>query len=356
MTSAMNRSLVSVVTPAYRAEEFIEETMRSVWSQDLRPLEHIVVDDCSPDGTADVAERVSETLRGPDYRVRMIRLAKNLGTAGALNAGLRAAEGDFVAWLSADDLYVQASKTRDQLDILAQDTSLTGVFDWRSYQGADLGSARKQLPYGWPLLMGADRRLWRMDPNPAAMGLMFFNPINGTSILLRRSDLPAPDVFDSELGTFDQDADLWMRILAGGQRIAGRRAAGTMYRVHPGQNSRNLDAMAEGTSVSRIRILLALEDHGLLGSTLDAAGPELWLALGSLGHRRRPSVAWVLTHMGLEVAQDRSTRGALDLMRQDLQRYAGLDREATVVWTTRARELMESPVFSGFADRLAQRG
>lgn len=344
--------IVTVVTPAYRAEGFIDETMRSVWAQDHRPLEHIVVEDCSPDRTGDRAEEVAERLRGPEYSVRVIRHETNLGTAGALNTGVAAAEGDYVAWLSADDLYMQPGKTRHQLAILQQDPSLTGVFDWRSYHGADADSAKKQVPFGWPLLMAASPRLWRMDPSSALLGLMFFNPINGTSILLRRSDFGAGDLFDTELGTFDQDADLWMRMSAAGLRLAGRRTAGTLYRTHPDQNSKNLEAMADGTSVSRIRILLALEQRGLLGPLLADFGPELWMAYASRLHRRRPSVVGTMTDLGLRSVPPGAARQALLRMQLHLTSSAEYDPQETERRLLLAQGLMGSPLFKDFVAEL----
>lgn len=344
--------LVTVVTPAYRAEDFIEETMRSVWAQDHRPLEHVVVEDCSPDRTGDRAEEVAERLRGPNYSVRVIRHEINLGTAGALNTGVAAAEGDYVAWLSADDLYIQPGKTSDQVSILKNEPSLTGVFDWRSYHGADADSARKQVPFGWPLLMAASPRLWRMDPSAALLGLMFFNPINGTSILLRRSDFGAGDLFDTELGTFDQDADLWMRMSAAGLRLVGRWTAGTLYRTHPDQNSRNLEAMADGTSASRIRMLLALDERGLLGPLLADFGPELWMAYASMLHRRRPSVVGIMTELGLKNTLPGAARRALLRMQLSLTRSSGYDPGERERRLLLAQGLMGSPVFREFAAEL----
>ena len=64
MIDPSDAPLVSVVTPAYKAQDFIEETMRSVWAQDYRPLEHVIVDDCSPDATGELAREAASRPNG----------------------------------------------------------------------------------------------------------------------------------------------------------------------------------------------------------------------------------------------------------------------------------------------------
>ena len=71
--------LVSVCIPAYNNEGTIEETVRSVLAQTYNNLELVVVDDCSTDRTAALAEAFT------DARVRVVRNEKNLGMAGNWN-------------------------------------------------------------------------------------------------------------------------------------------------------------------------------------------------------------------------------------------------------------------------------
>jgi glycosyltransferase involved in cell wall biosynthesis len=94
--------LVSVVIPFYNPGAYLAEAVASVLGQAYRPLEVLLVDDGSTDGSADVAAR----LAGSGAPVRLLRLATNQGPAAARNAGLRAARGDYVTFLDADDLMV----------------------------------------------------------------------------------------------------------------------------------------------------------------------------------------------------------------------------------------------------------
>ena len=86
---------VSVVIPSYNIRDYIGRTLRSVLDQTVRPLEILVVDDGSTDGTGDVAG-------GYPAPVRVIRQT-NAGPSGARNTGILAARGEFVALLDGDD-------------------------------------------------------------------------------------------------------------------------------------------------------------------------------------------------------------------------------------------------------------
>lgn len=88
------RPLASVVIPAYNAERYLREAIESVLAQDYLPLETIVVDDGSSDGTAAIARSYPEVkLIGQD----------NAGPAAARNHGFAASRGEFIAFHDADD-------------------------------------------------------------------------------------------------------------------------------------------------------------------------------------------------------------------------------------------------------------
>ena len=81
---------VSVVIPAFNRAATIEQAVASAREQTRAPREIIVVNDASSDETAEVARRAG---------ARVVRLEKNQGCSSARNAGIRAAEGDAIAWL-----------------------------------------------------------------------------------------------------------------------------------------------------------------------------------------------------------------------------------------------------------------
>ncbi|MGZ4964272.1 MAG: glycosyltransferase family 2 protein [Limisphaerales bacterium] len=98
-----NQGLVSVIVPAYNAENFITETIDSVLSQTYENLEVIVVDDGSRDLTAAIVKNAARR----DRRVKLLR-QQNLGVAAARNLAIEKASGEFIAPLDADDIWYPA--------------------------------------------------------------------------------------------------------------------------------------------------------------------------------------------------------------------------------------------------------
>jgi glycosyltransferase involved in cell wall biosynthesis len=111
--------LVSVIIGAYNAERYLGEAIDSVLAQTHRPLELIVVDDGSTDGTAAVAESYPPP-------VRCIR-QENGGMAASRNRAVPEARGEFLAFLDADDRFTP-TKLADQLAVFAAQPDLEIVF------------------------------------------------------------------------------------------------------------------------------------------------------------------------------------------------------------------------------------
>ena len=105
--------LVSVIIPVYNGERYLGEAIESVLAQTYRPLEVIVVDDGSTDGSRSIAERY---CRQSPNEVRAI-LQENAGQGSAMNRGSRAARGAFHAYLDADDLWLE-DKLQRQVEAL----------------------------------------------------------------------------------------------------------------------------------------------------------------------------------------------------------------------------------------------
>ena len=90
---------ISIIVPVYNAEKFIKETIRSVLSQTKQEWELLLVDDCSTDSSASIIESFD------DDRIRLIKMEDNLGAYAARNRGVKEAEGRYIAFLDADDLW-----------------------------------------------------------------------------------------------------------------------------------------------------------------------------------------------------------------------------------------------------------
>ena len=96
--------LVTVITPIFNAQNFIGETIESVLGQTYQNWEMIIIDDCSTDNSRDIVKEY-ETK---DSRIKLIELKKNFGgPARPRNIGLDISNGDYLAFLDADDVWLE---------------------------------------------------------------------------------------------------------------------------------------------------------------------------------------------------------------------------------------------------------
>lgn len=102
--SSSPRKLVSIVTPSFNQAKFLEETLRSVYLQNYRPIQHIVIDGGSVDDSVAILDRCSKAFGGADYRLEWIS-ERDQGMAHALGKGFGRATGEYVGWLNSDDVY-----------------------------------------------------------------------------------------------------------------------------------------------------------------------------------------------------------------------------------------------------------
>lgn len=109
----MERPLVSIITPSFNSEKFIADTIRSVQSQTHQNWEMIIVDDCSTDKTVAIIEQFVSN----DKRILSFQLDKNSGAGIARETALSKAQGDYIAFLDADDLW-KPLKLEKQLQFL----------------------------------------------------------------------------------------------------------------------------------------------------------------------------------------------------------------------------------------------
>lgn len=111
-----NESLVSVIMPAYNAGGFIAESIRSVQQQTYSRWELLVIDDASTDETSQIVEGLAVN----DDRIKLHVLPTNQGAGFARNIGIKAATGDFISFLDADDLW-KPHKLEAQLAVMERE-------------------------------------------------------------------------------------------------------------------------------------------------------------------------------------------------------------------------------------------
>ena len=122
-----NEDLVSIIVPVYNAEEFINDTIKTVQDQTYKNWELIMIDDCSTDRSTE------QILKYKSDKIKLIKLKKNSGAAICRNTGTKEAKGRYIAFLDADDLW-KKEKLEVQLKFMKDKKC---AFSFTGYEFAD---------------------------------------------------------------------------------------------------------------------------------------------------------------------------------------------------------------------------
>lgn len=107
--------LVSIIMPAYNAEKYLDDSIKSVMNQTYKNWELLIVDDCSTDNTCSLIRSYSES----DDRIKAFELSYNQGAAKARNFAIEKARGGFIAFLDIDDVW-EITKLTKQIQWMRQ--------------------------------------------------------------------------------------------------------------------------------------------------------------------------------------------------------------------------------------------
>lgn len=94
---------VSVIVPIYNVEKYIERCLRSLFEQTLDDIEYIFVNDCTPDNSMTILEKVLEEYPHRINQVKIINHEQNQGQAGARTSGMKAMTGEYMIHCDPDD-------------------------------------------------------------------------------------------------------------------------------------------------------------------------------------------------------------------------------------------------------------
>lgn len=196
-------SLVTIIIPCYNAESFVADAIESAFAQTFKDIEIIVVDDGSTDGTIDVINRYAN-------RIRILR-QRNLGAPAARNNGMRAARGEFVQFLDADDILLPSKVEvciqhfEPDIDVVFCDYIDEDALERRG------GSLVKRAIYS------LQRPPPHWDPNDVVTSTLK-SPVTTLAPLFRLSTLQQLGGWDERLKN-NQDIELTFRLALNGARF-----------------------------------------------------------------------------------------------------------------------------------------
>lgn len=109
----MENKLVSIITPVYNGEKYIEECIKSVLNQSYKNIEMIIIDDGSTDNSENIIKKYTKSFPFIKY----IKCNENNGIWAARNIGIEKAKGRFISFLDADDIYKE-NKIKNQINYM----------------------------------------------------------------------------------------------------------------------------------------------------------------------------------------------------------------------------------------------
>jgi len=193
----MSMFTVSVVIPVRNRAALVVEALDAVKAQSLAPLEVLVVDDGSTDGTPAAVEAWAS--RNPRVPVRLTRQA-SAGANAARNRGIRESRGELLAFLDSDDRWLPG-KLAKQVQMLSNDGIADGIYCGARIRSLDSGELVPAAPRAYPTGQILAALLVRDVTAPTSCWMV------------RRACLDEVGLFDETLPA-RQDWDLWIRLAA----------------------------------------------------------------------------------------------------------------------------------------------
>jgi glycosyltransferase involved in cell wall biosynthesis len=210
-----------VIIPAYNQAKYLEDALQSVFAQTFTHYEIVVVNDGSTDGTAAVAARYADRIR--------YFFQENRGLAGARNTGIHQAQGELVALLDSDDIwlpdYLQTMVT------LATAYPQTAVF-FSAARCMDAAGQELRQIIGYQ----------HTKPSALYNSMLRSNFIIPSTVTARKCVLREAGYFDQSLRSCE-DWELWLRLISAGHEFIGVPAVLARYRIHGSSLSRNVAKM-----------------------------------------------------------------------------------------------------------------
>jgi Glycosyl transferase family 2 len=254
--------LVKVIVPCYRYADLLEGCVQSILRQQGVAVRVLIVDDCSPDHTAAVADR----LRERDDRVEYRRHTDNLGLIATANEGLEwADDSDYVVLLSADDRLVPGSLGR-AVAVLESHPEVGLVYGHAQYFESD------DPPPSF-------RRRWRGTRVQSGREWIRLRCKSGHGCISSPEAVVRTSV-QRRVGPYDpacehaSDANMWLRIAAVSDVAYVKGATQALYRIHSDSMLRSMLGSEGGQMVDFVERRTAFERFfdGAAGALPDAAG------------------------------------------------------------------------------------
>ncbi len=229
--------LISIIIPVFNADKYLRESVESALAQP-ETAEVILIEDGSSDNSLELCRELVDEFEKvllfthPDNANLGAGASRNLGAGASRNLGITKARSEFIAFLDADDYYLE-NRFKIAVEIIEKNPTADGVYEaiearfetpkeetrWKSKRSSVLTTMTK-----------------RVDPDKLFEYLVFFTAgyFTGNGLVVRKSLFDKCGMFDTSL-RISQDTHLWFKMAAVGRLLPGNiDSAVAVRRVHQG--------------------------------------------------------------------------------------------------------------------------
>ena len=192
----MNKGLVSIITPVYNGQDFLDRSIKSVLAQTYENWELLLIDDGSSDNSVQIIKYYLE-----DNRIKLLRNESNSGIPTTRNKGIENSTGEFIALLDQDDEWLPHKLEKQVNKFLEIDDSFGLIYsnvEVRTDQGI-LADQKKEIEPEASIQSNLELMLSR-------------NLITSPTAMVKRKALEEVGLFDESIRWGGDDYDLWIRI------------------------------------------------------------------------------------------------------------------------------------------------
>ena len=234
--------LVSIIVPCFNYGHLVGETLESLQKQTLENWECIVVDDGSSDNTKEIVSKYTSK----DQRYSYI-YQKNAGLSAARNTGIKAARGEFIQLLDADD-FIAENKLLNQINLLKLHTEISIVYSEVRYFKSD--NLDKHF---YSLSEGTDPWMKEYSTHETFINALMQNNLFAVNCALFRKEIILNcGLFNTKLKSVE-DWEFWVRCSLQHKLFLfdGENDSIALVRIHGSSMSQNLQRMHEASLLAR---------------------------------------------------------------------------------------------------------
>lgn len=201
---------ISIITPVFNGEKFIEDNIRKLQNQSYKNFEHIVIDGGSTDKTVEILRKYKDTIQYISE--------KDKGQSSAINKGFRIATGSIITWLGVDD-YFADDDVLNRVAEYFQDPTIN-ILEGRC-KVVYLETGKEQLVPQPEVTKESLIRWWNQNSVPAQPAIFF-----------RKELLDKYGLLDETLH-YCMDHELWLRFLSNDEKFYLVNDLFSIYQIHP---------------------------------------------------------------------------------------------------------------------------